>query len=61
MGLGLAIVHNAVEMHRGAGIMARNVEPHGFEIKFQFPIIPGPTAPSDADARRAYQTASRRE
>jgi len=60
MGLGLAIVHNAVEMHKGAGIMARNVEPHGFEIMFRFPTIPGSQRGS-AEAQRVVETASKPE
>ncbi len=61
MGLGLAIVQSAIFAHPGAGIAAQNVEPHGFEITFKFAILSGSPVPGDVDARRAFQTASRRE
>ena len=41
MGLGLAIVRNAVAIHGGA-VTARNVSPHGLEVEIQLPIAPVP-------------------
>jgi len=41
MGLGLAIVRNAVAMHGGA-VVARNVSPHGLEVEIRLPIAPTP-------------------
>jgi len=37
MGLGLAIVRNAVAAHGGA-VSARNVSPHGLEVELRLPI-----------------------
>ncbi len=42
MGLGLAIVRNAVAAH-GGRVSARNVSPHGLEVEILFPY--GPIAP----------------
>ena len=39
MGLGLAIVRNAVLAHGGT-ITARNVIPHGLEIEIRLPVAP---------------------
>jgi len=61
MGLGLAIVQNAISAHPGASIAAENLEPHGFEIKFKFPMIDGSPAPSSPEARRVVETASKTE
>jgi signal transduction histidine kinase len=44
MGLGLAIVRNAVAAHGGT-VTARNVTPHGLEVEFRLPIV-GTTTPS---------------
>ncbi len=41
MGLGLAIVRNAVAIHGGT-VTARNVSPHGLEVEIQLPIAPAP-------------------
>jgi signal transduction histidine kinase len=38
MGLGLAIVRNAVTVHGGT-VTARNVTPHGLEVEFRLPIV----------------------
>ena len=38
MGLGLAIVRNAVAAHGGT-VVARNVVPHGLEVEFRLPIV----------------------
>ena len=37
MGLGLAIVRNAVTAHGGT-VTARNITPHGLEVEFRIPI-----------------------
>ena len=43
MGLGLAIVRNAVALHGGT-VVARNVSPHGLEVEMRLPtIVTGPT------------------
>lgn len=44
MGLGLAIVRNAVIAHGGT-VTARNVAPHGLEIEIRLPVVPSPVAP----------------
>jgi signal transduction histidine kinase len=44
MGLGLAIVRNAVIAHGGT-VTARNVAPHGLEIEIRLPVAPA-TAPA---------------
>ena len=41
MGLGLAIVRNAVAAHGGT-VTARNVAPHGLEVEFRLPIATRP-------------------
>jgi two-component system sensor histidine kinase CpxA len=41
MGLGLAIVRNAVAMH-GGSVAAKNVSPHGLEVELRLPLIPTP-------------------
>jgi two-component system sensor histidine kinase CpxA len=41
MGLGLAIVRNAVAMH-GGSVSARNVLPHGLEVELRLPTTPTP-------------------
>ena len=41
MGLGLAIVRNAVAVHGGT-VTARNVSPHGLEVEIQLPMAPAP-------------------
>jgi K+-sensing histidine kinase KdpD len=47
MGLGLAIVRNALLAH-GGSISAKNVAPHGLEVELRLPILPSQPAPSDA-------------
>ncbi len=42
MGLGLAIVRNAVAAHGGT-VVARNVSPHGLEVEIRLPITPSPS------------------
>ncbi len=61
MGLGLALVHNAVLTHPGAAIAAQNVQPHGFEIKLEFAMLPGSPASGNEEARRMAQTVSKPE
>jgi two-component system sensor histidine kinase CpxA len=41
MGLGLAIVRNAVAMH-GGSVSAKNLSPHGLEVELRLPLIPTP-------------------
>ncbi len=41
MGLGLAIVRNAMTVHAGT-VSARNVSPHGLEVEFRLPIAGSP-------------------
>jgi two-component system sensor histidine kinase CpxA len=41
MGLGLAIVRNAVAVH-GGSVSAKNVSPHGLEVELRLPLIPTP-------------------
>lgn len=43
MGLGLAIVRNAVLVHGGT-VSARNVAPHGLEVELRLPMIPATPA-----------------
>jgi two-component system, OmpR family, sensor histidine kinase CpxA len=47
MGLGLAIVRNAVSAHGGT-VTARNVLPHGLEVEFRLPIVSANTFPRPA-------------
>jgi two-component system, OmpR family, sensor histidine kinase CpxA len=51
MGLGLAIVRNAVTAHGGT-VTARNVTPHGLEVEFRIPIT-GATVPTRPTAQLA--------
>ncbi|HKD85401.1 MAG TPA: ATP-binding protein [Terriglobales bacterium] len=41
MGLGLAIVRNAVAVH-GGSVSAKNVSPHGLEVELRLPMVPAP-------------------
>jgi two-component system sensor histidine kinase CpxA len=41
MGLGLAIVRNAMTVHGGT-VSARNVSPHGLEVEFSLPVAGSP-------------------
>ncbi len=55
MGLGLAIVRNAVLAH-GGGVSARNVLPHGLEVELRLPI-PSPSQPArSSGVQRLAQT-----
>jgi two-component system sensor histidine kinase CpxA len=61
MGLGLALVQNAMHAHPGAVIGVQNVQPHGFEIKLKFNMLAGSGTSGGADAPRAVQAASEPE
>ncbi len=50
MGLGLAIVRNAVAVHGGTAV-ARNVSPHGLEVELTLPITPTPAGRRSAEFR----------
>lgn len=50
MGLGLAIVRNAVLVH-GGSVNARNVSPHGLEVELRLPVLP--VVPSRASGSHA--------
>lgn len=50
MGLGLAIVRNAVAVHGGTAV-ARNVMPHGLEVELRLPVTPTPPARRSAEFR----------
>jgi len=58
MGLGLAIVRNAMAVH-GGSVSARNVSPHGLEITLEIPVIAGPAPARAADAHRLAQPVSK--
>src|SRR5579863_142256 len=54
MGLGLAIVRNAVAVHGGT-VTARNVSPHGLEVEIQLPIAPAAAGKrSSAEVKLAH-------
>jgi signal transduction histidine kinase len=53
MGLGLAIVRNAVLAH-GGSVSAKNVAPHGLEVELRLPIPP-PSQSPHSDAFRPRQ------
>ena len=50
MGLGLAIVRNALAVHGGVAV-ARNALPHGLEVELTLPITPTPAARRSAEFR----------
>ena len=50
MGLGLAIVRNAIAMHGGT-VTATNVEPHGLEVELRLPVAPSPAIARNDDAK----------
>ncbi len=52
MGLGLAIVRNAVAVHGGSTI-ARNLSPHGLEVELQLPMTPTPAGRRSSEFRLA--------
>ena len=53
MGLGLAIVRNAVAVH-GGSVSAKNVSPHGLEVEVRLPMVPAPAGRrSSAEAKVA--------
>ena len=52
MGLGLAIVRNAVAIHGGT-VVARNVSPHGLEVELRLPMTPAPAGRRSSEFRLA--------
>lgn len=58
MGLGLAIVQNAVSAHKGT-ILTRNVEPHGLEIVITIPTIPTPAPAGTENAQQGVPVSSK--
>ena len=52
MGLGLAIVRNAVAVHGGSAV-ARNVSPHGLEVELRLPVTPSPAGRRSSEYRLA--------
>jgi two-component system sensor histidine kinase CpxA len=52
MGLGLAIVRNAVAVH-GGSVVARNVSPHGLEVELRLPVTPSPAGRRSSEYRLA--------
>ncbi|MGB8887878.1 MAG: HAMP domain-containing sensor histidine kinase [Candidatus Korobacteraceae bacterium] len=52
MGLGLAIVRNAVAVHGGT-VSAKNVVPHGLEVELRLPITATPAAKHPSGVRLA--------
>lgn len=54
MGLGLAIVRNAVAIHGGT-VSARNVLPHGLEVELRLPMTPTPAGRRSSSEVRLAQ------
>jgi two-component system sensor histidine kinase CpxA len=52
MGLGLAIVRNALAAHGGTAV-ARNISPHGLEVELRLPVTPTPAGRRSAEFRMA--------
>ena len=52
MGLGLAIVRNAVALHSGT-VSAKNVVPHGLEVELRLPLLPTPVPKHTSGIRLA--------
>jgi len=52
MGLGLAIVRNAVAAH-GGSVVARNVMPHGLEVELRLPTAVAPSGKRSSETRLA--------
>lgn len=52
MGLGLAIVRNALTAHGGTAV-ARNISPHGLEVELRLPVTPTPAGRRSAEFRLA--------
>ncbi len=57
MGLGLAIVRNAVLAHDGS-VSAKNVTPHGLEVELRLPIMPPSPPARSSGVHRLVQTTS---
>jgi len=60
MGLGLAIVRNAVAAH-GGSILAAPVEPHGLDIRLRIPMLPDLPAGRTSGVHRVVQTVNKPE
>ena len=54
MGLGLAIVRNAVALH-GGSVSAKNVAPHGLEVELRLPSTPTPQGKRSSSEVRLAQ------
>jgi signal transduction histidine kinase len=52
MGLGLAIVRNAVAAH-GGSVSAKNVLPHGLDVELRLPVTPWPSGKRNSEFRLA--------
>ncbi len=50
MGLGLAIVRNAIAVHGGT-VAARNLAPHGLEVELRLPVLQAPSETRNAEAK----------
>jgi len=59
MGLGLAIVRNAVVAHGGA-VTARNLSPHGLEVEIRLPVAATPAPSRNSVAQLAAPLHDRR-
>ena len=57
MGLGLAIVRNAVLAH-GGSVSAKNVVPHGLEVELRLPTLTASQTTRSSGAHRLVQTTS---
>ncbi len=57
MGLGLAIMRNAVLAHGGT-VSAKNVAPHGLEVELRLPILPASQPNRRSGVHRPMQTTS---
>jgi two-component system, OmpR family, sensor kinase len=56
MGLGLALANNAMEAHNG-GILVRNLQPHGLEVRLMLPLAPPVREPGEAGGQQiVYST-----
>jgi signal transduction histidine kinase len=59
MGLGLAIVRNAVAVHGGT-VTARNVSPHGLEVELRIPVAGSELPPRNSAAQLVAPLQGRR-
>ena len=58
MGLGLAIVRNAVAVH-GGSVTAKNIAPHGLDVELQLPTGATPPTARASGIQRLPQTTSK--